>query len=79
MSKFWTRLASAPALVVVAVSTAIPLLAISVQHIASADIFAVWRRPGVTDALFFSLWQGMLSTVLTLAFGLFPTWVLARL
>jgi len=78
MSTLWTRLASAPALVVVAVSTAIPLMAISVQHIASVDIFAVWQRPGVKEALFFSLWQGVLSTVLTLAFGLFPTWVLAR-
>lgn len=57
-------------------ATLIPLVVLVVETV--DDPFSVWSRPGVRDAVWFSVWQGLLSAALTVMVGLIPTWVLAR-
>ena len=65
-----------PGAALVVVATLIPLVVLVVQTV--DDPFSVWSRPGVADAVRFSIGQGLLSAVLTVAVGLVPTWILAR-
>ncbi|MEY3681013.1 MAG: hypothetical protein RL547_1626 [Actinomycetota bacterium] len=70
------RLPTIPGLLLVAVATLVPLVVLVIETV--DDPRSVWSRPGVADAAWFSVWQGLLSTSLTVAIGLVPTWILAR-
>lgn len=73
----WTsRLASLPSAALVAAVVIVPLVILVTETV--DDPLSVWSRPGVGRAAWFSVWQGALSTVATVAIGLVPTWVLAR-
>ena len=65
-----------PGVAIVVVATLIPLVVLVAETV--DDPFSVWSRPGVRDAVWFSVWQGLLSAVLTVTVGLLPTWILAR-
>ncbi|MEN9803977.1 MAG: hypothetical protein RIS41_824 [Actinomycetota bacterium] len=70
------RIGAAPGAGLVVVTTLIPLLVLVVETV--DDPLSVWSRPGVVDAVWFSVWQGALSATLTMVIGLVPTWILAR-
>lgn len=67
---------SVPGVGLVVVATLVPLAVLALETI--DDPWSVWTRPGVVDAVWFSVWQGFVSAVLTLAIGSIPTWILAR-
>ena len=66
------------ATVLVAVAVVIPLVGLAVDSLRGSDITAVWSRSGVREAVWFSLWQGALSTFAAVVVGLAPAWALAR-
>lgn len=66
----------APGVLLVVTATLIPLVVLVVQTV--DDPFTVWSRPGVASAVWFSVWQGLVSAVITVTVGLVPTWILAR-
>jgi thiamine transport system permease protein len=70
------RIGAAPGAGLVVVATLIPLGVLVVETV--DDPVSVWSKPGVADAVWFSIWQGLLSAVLTVVVGLVPTWILAR-
>jgi thiamine transport system permease protein len=67
---------AAPGAAIVVAVTLIPLVVLVVETV--DDPVSVWSRSGVRDAVWFSVWQGLLSTALTVIVGLVPTWILAR-
>jgi thiamine transport system permease protein len=70
------RLAPIPSALLVTAVVLVPLIVLVVETV--DDPWSVWSRPGVGRAVWFSVWQGALSTLATLAIGLVPTWILAR-
>ena len=72
------RLLGLPALLLIASSAVIPLVVLATSVVRVRDLSAIWSKPGVRDAIFFSTWQALASTFLTLALGLFPAWILTR-
>lgn len=76
IATFRRSIGASPGVALVVAVTLIPLVVLVVETV--DDPFSVWSRPGVIDAVWFSLWQGALSAVLTLVVGLLPTWILAR-
>ncbi|NBU56102.1 MAG: iron ABC transporter permease [Acidimicrobiia bacterium] len=71
-----SRFAPLPSAFLVVAVVIVPLIVLVVETV--DDPWSVWSRPGITGAVWFSVWQGALSTVITLAVGLVPTWILAR-
>ncbi|MGA0263402.1 MAG: hypothetical protein ACO3MH_07365, partial [Ilumatobacteraceae bacterium] len=71
-----SRFAPLPSAFLVVAVVIVPLIVLVVETV--DDPWSVWSRPGVTGAVWFSIWQGALSTIITLAVGLVPTWILAR-
>jgi len=71
-----SRLCTAPGVSLVVAVVIVPLVVLVTETV--NDPWSVWSRPGVTRAVWFSIWQGALSTVITLVVGLVPTWILAR-
>lgn len=69
---------AAPAALVVLGVVAVPVAVLAVTEIDGADLFDVWGRPGVGAAIWFSLWQAAVSTSITMAVGLGPTWLVSR-
>ena len=72
------RLLAIPALLLIFVTAAIPLIVLASSVINSSDIFSIWNKSAVQQALFFSLWQAFISTVLTISVGVIATWYLSR-
>lgn len=72
------RLATLPAETLVLFTVVVPVAVLALGHLAVGDIVAVWSRPGVLDAVWFSMWQAAISTVATVAVGLVPTWIVTR-
>lgn len=76
-SSAWSpRLSPIPSALLVTAVVLVPLVVLVVETV--DDPWSVWTRPGVGRAVWFSIWQGALSTLITLAIGLVPTWVLAH-
>lgn len=67
-----------PAALVVLGMVVVPVAVLAVTEIHGADLFEVWPRPGVGAAIWFSLWQAAVSTALTMAVGIGPTWLVTR-
>lgn len=59
-----------PALVLVAFAVVVPIVGLASRTIEGSDVVDVWTRPGVRAAVWFSLWQGVVSAVVTSAIGL---------
>jgi len=72
------RLRWVGATVLVAVAVVIPLVGLAVDSLRGSDITAVWSRSGVSEAVWFSLGQGALSTIAAVVVGLAPAWALSR-
>ena len=72
------RLFATPALILVFVTAVIPLVVLATSVVDSTDVFSIWNKPAVQRALFFSIWQAFLSTILTILVGLIATWYLSR-
>lgn len=70
------RVGAIPGTLLVVAVTLIPVLVLAIETF--DDPFSVWSRPGVIDAVLFSVGQGLASTALTVIIGLIPTWILAR-
>ncbi len=67
-----------PAAIVVILTLVVPVVVLAVENMNLSDLIDVWRRPGVSEALWFSTWQAALSTLATLGLGLIPTWIVSR-
>jgi len=72
------RVFAVPAAILVFVTAVIPLIILATSVIDKADIFSIWTKSPVRRALFFSLWQALLSTAFTIFLGLIATWYLSR-
>lgn len=68
----------APVVALVAFATVVPAAVLASRAFASAELIDVWRRPGVPRAAWFSVWQGLVSTIATLAVAAVPTWIISR-
>ena len=68
----------APVIILVMVATIVPSAVLVARGFSGGELMTIWRRPGVTDAVWFSLWQGLASTALTFAVAAIPTWILSR-
>ncbi len=55
-----------------------PLATLLTQVVRPSSISDALQLPGLTDVLWFTLWQALVSTVVTLAIGFVPAYVLAR-
>lgn len=77
-SRLATRLAVVPAAALVLVTVVVPVAVLAFGHLEIGDIVSVWSRPGVMDAVWFSVWQATVSTATTMAVGLVPTWIVTR-
>lgn len=73
-----TTLAAVPAVAIITTTIVLPVVILAVKHMRLFDLVDVWRRPGVSDAVWFSTWQAVISTLATVAIGLIPTWILSR-
>lgn len=73
-----TRLRWIGPLLLVATAVVIPILGLVFDSLRGSDLGAVWSRSGVREAIWFSVWQGAISTVATVIVGLAPAWALAR-
>jgi len=73
-----TAIALIPAGAIIALAVFIPVVVLALENIRLSDVFSVWGRPGVKEAVWFSTWQAAVSTVATVALGLIPTWILSR-
>ncbi len=76
MSMWSPSLGPAPSALLITAVVIVPLAVLVVETV--DDPWSVWSRPGVSRAVWFSIWQGALSTFITLGVGLVPTWILAR-
>lgn len=72
------RLAAVPAAVLVLITVVVPVAGLALGHLEAGDLVSVWSRPGVMDAVWFSVWQAAVSTAATVAIGLAPTWIVTR-
>jgi len=70
----WT----APAIVLVVAFVVVPLANLTTRTITAESVTGVWGRPGVIDAIRFTVLETVLSTVLTVALGLAPAWAFSR-
>ena len=70
--------AGVPAIALVAFAVVTPFVGLLVEALRAGDLFDVWSRPGVGSTIWFSLWMGVVSTVVTLALGLPAAWITAR-
>ena len=52
--RWWRDL---PVLLLVSATTVVPALVLGSKVLSADDLTRVWRRPGVLDAVWFSLWQ----------------------
>ncbi len=68
----------APPLSFLVVFYAWPLVTLLARVLDGSTIADTLRRPGVGAVLWFTFWQAALSTVLTLAVGILPAWLIAR-
>jgi thiamine transport system permease protein len=66
-----------PALFVLTFYT-LPLIRLLVRAVHPSDVSRVLTAPGLRQVVWFTLWQATLSTVLTVALGCAPAYVLAR-
>lgn len=73
-----SRLRWVGATTLVAVAVVIPIVGLAVDSLRGSDIAAVWSRAGVREAVWFSLWQGAVSTIAAVVVGLAPAWALSR-
>jgi len=71
-------LREAPLAILVMVATVIPATVLVARGVSGGGLLDIWQRPGVADAAWFSVWQGLLSTVTTLLVAAIPTWVVSR-
>jgi len=71
-------LLAAPGFLLVLASIVIPVIALGLRTIDSDALFGVWSRPGIGDALSFTLLETALSTVVTVLLGLAPAWALSH-
>lgn len=55
-----------------------PLITLAERGLAQADAWEVLRRPRVRSVIWFTLWQSVASTVLTVLVGLGPAYVISR-
>lgn len=72
------RLAALPATALVLFAVVVPVAVLALGRLEIRDLVAVWSRPGVPGAVWFSLWQAAVSTAATLFVGLAPTWIVTR-
>ena len=72
------RLLATPATILVLVTAIIPLVVLSSTVVRSSDIISIWQNSAVQNALVFSIWQALLSTIFTILIGLIATWYLTR-
>lgn len=72
------RLFAVPGLVMVLALVVVPVLALGVSTIDSASLFGVWSRPGIVEALGFTVVETVLSTAVTVVLGLAPAWALSH-
>ena len=69
---------AAPAVVFVALFYAWPVTALLHRAVGAEAVRTVLRARSLRHVLWFTTWQAVVSTALTLAVGLVPTWVLSR-
>lgn len=69
---------SLPAVMLVLLTSVLPLLVLTKDTISAPSVVTTLSREPVLDALRFSLWQSIWSTVFTLGVGSLLAWVLAR-
>ena len=74
----WVRLLAVPGLVMVLAFVLVPVLALGARTFDSASLFGVWSRPGIVDAIGFTIVETILSTAVTIALGLAPAWALSH-
>lgn len=55
-----------------------PLATLLTRVVRPSSLGEALRLPGLADVLWFTLWQALVSTILTLAIGFLPAYVLAR-
>lgn len=55
-----------------------PVLTLAGRGLAQADAWEVLRRPRVRGVIWFTLWQSLASTVLTVLVGLLPAYVISH-
>lgn len=67
-----------PAIVLVIFAVVVPVAGLVARTIGAGDFVDVWTRPGVTDAVWFSLWQGLVSALVTAAVGIALAGAIAR-
>lgn len=67
-----------PALLLVALTAAVPVAGLLAQSFDANSFRDIWTRPGVADAIGFSLRESVLSTIVTLVIGSGLAWILAR-
>ena len=72
------RLFAVPGLVMVLALVVVPVFALASRTIDSASLFGVWSRPGIVDAIGFTVAETILSTLVTVALGLAPAWALSH-
>jgi thiamine transport system permease protein len=72
------RLLAVPGLVMVVALVILPVVALGFRTIDSSALFGVWSRPGIVDALGFTLLETILSTAVTVVLGLAPAWALSH-
>ena len=65
-------------IVLVVFAVIVPFVGLLVEALRAGDLFDVWSRPGVGSTVWFSLWMGGVSTVVTVALGLPAAWITAR-
>lgn len=72
------RLLAVPGLVMVLAFVLVPVLALGARTFDSASLVGVWSRPGIVDAIGFTIVETILSTAVTIALGLAPAWALSH-
>lgn len=71
-------LLAAPGSVMVLALVIVPVIALAQRSLDSASLFGVWSRPGVGDAVLFTIVATVLSTAATVVIGLAPAWALSH-
>ena len=67
-----------PVVVLLVVFYGWPLVNLLVKVVHGTTIVDTWRIPGLGAVVWFTIWQAVVSTVLTVAVGMLPAYVLAR-
>ncbi len=73
-----SRLWSLPALVVITFTVLIPVCVLAFEVVEPGALRSALTRSSVVDAIRFSVWQALCSTVATLFIGTVMAWILAR-